>query len=656
MEKIDLKNVNTIRCLSAEAIQNANSGHPGLPLGAAEFSYTLFDKIMKHNPNNSNWDNRDRFVLSAGHGSALLYTLLHLYGYDLSLEELKEFRQMGSLTPGHPEYGHTDGVEVTTGPLGQGIANGVGMAIAETKLADRFNKSDLNIVDHYTYVLAGDGCMMEGVSSEASSLAGTLGLDKLIILYDSNNISIEGSTDLAFTEDVYKRYEAYGFQVLEVNDGTDFNEIQKAINKAKSNKEKPSFIKINTTIGNGCKEVEGKAKAHGAPLGEENVKKMREKFGFSSKAFEIDTEVEEYFETKKEKLEKYENDWKEKLEQYKNKYPKDYEEYNKWMNNDFSLNFIKEYYEYEKKEASRKSSGMIINEIAKNIDNFIGGSADLAPSNKTHLENLGEYSKSNRKGRNFHFGVREFAMGAITNGMCLHGGLNVFNATFFVFSDYMKPSMRMASIMDLPVTYVLTHDSVGVGEDGPTHQPIEQLAMLRSMPNFNVIRPADSKETIAAWELALKSKKTPTALVLTRQNLEVIEESSSKASKGGYVLRDFDSPDVLLMASGSEVNLINEASKLLEKDGIKAKVVSMPSFEIFDNQEKVYKEQVIDQSADYRFAIEAGSSMPWYKYIEGKGDVLGIDRFGMSAPGGEIFEKIGFTVKDVVKKIKENIN
>jgi len=652
MKTIDIKNANTIRVLAAEAVQKANSGHPGLPLGAADFAYTLFDKIMKHNPSNSKWNDRDRFILSAGHGSMLQYTLLHLYGYGLEMDELKNFRQMNSLTPGHPEYGHTVGIEATTGPLGQGLANGVGMAIAETKLAAKFNKKDLKIVDHYTFVLAGDGCMMEGISSEASSLAGTLGLDKLVILYDSNDITIEGATDLAFVEDVRKRYEAYGFQTLLVEDGSDMKAVEEAILEAKANTEKPSFIEIRTIIGNGCDEKAGTASAHGAPLGAENIEKMRENFGFSSEKFSVETDVKEYFVKRKEVFANNEKEWQEKMDQYKVKYPEDFKAYNEWMNNTFDLSFFEGLMSYEVNDATRKSSGKIINEIAKKVPNFIGGSADLAPSTKTHMDGLGDYSKDNRLGSNFHFGVREFAMAAVTNGLYLHGGFNVFNATFFVFSDYMKPAIRLAALMNIPVTYVFTHDSIGVGEDGPTHQPIEQLAMLRAIPNLNVIRPADSTEVVAAWQIALESKSTPTALVLTRQGMPFIKETSKAALKGAYALNEVKNPDVLLMASGSEVNLIKEASAVLSKEGIKVKVISMPSFELFEAQEDAYKASVLDESADYRFAVEAGISMGWHKYIAGKGDILAIDHYGTSAPGKEVFEAYGFTVEEVVKRVK----
>lgn len=652
MKDINIKNVNTIKVLSAEGIQKANSGHPGLPLGAADFVYTLFDKVMKHNPNNPNWDDRDRFVLSAGHGSMLQYTLLHLYGYGLKIDDLKNFRQLGSLTPGHPEYKHTKGIEVTTGPLGQGVANGVGLAIAETKLAQKFNKEDMKIVDHYTYVVAGDGCMMEGISSEASSFAGTLGLGKLILFYDSNNITIEGSTNIAFRENVMDRYNAYGWQTILVEDGTNMELIEKAILEAKAENSKPTLIKINTIIGNGCEEKQGTAGVHGAPIGDDNIKIMRKNYGFSDESFSIEQDVKEYFEKRNNELKEYENKWNILIKEYEVKYNEDYKLYQSFMKNEFDLSFLDEMMDYNVDIATRASSGKVINEIAKNIPNFIGGSADLAPSNKTYMSDLGDYSKEDRNGRNFHFGVREFSMGAIVNGIYLHGGFNVFNSTFFVFSDYMKPSMRMASLMGLPIVYVFTHDSIGVGEDGPTHQPIEHLAMLRSVPNLNVIRPADSTEVVAAWKVALESKSTPTAIILTRQGMPHLQTSSTDAMKGAYAINDVKNPDVLLMASGSEVNLAKMASIELEKDGINAKVISMVSFELFEKQDELYKNELFNKETEYRFAIEAGSSFGWYKYLDGKGEILSIDDFGMSAPANEIFEELGFTVSNVVTRIE----
>lgn len=654
---IEREVINTIKVLSAEAIQKANSGHPGLPLGTADLAYELWSKKMVHSPNNPKWQNRDRFILSAGHGSMLQYSLLHLFGYDVSIDDIQNFRQLGSKTPGHPEYGLTEGIEATTGPLGQGVANGVGMAIAEKMLSEQFNREGFNIVDHYTYVLAGDGCMMEGISSEACSLAGTLGLEKLILIYDSNNISIEGDTDLAFREDVMKRFEAYQWQTIEVKDGMDREAFSKAIDQAKSEKDKPTLIKVNTIIGNGCKAKEGKAEAHGAPLGEENIDQMKEALNMNSEKFYVSENVKNHMDVLNKKLNTYEAQWNELFSNYQDKYPELADEYCKWMNNDYSLEFFEEeLFDFKEALATRKASAKVIQSIAENIPNFVGGSADLAPSTKTHMDGKGEFSKENRSGQNMHFGVREFAMGAIVNGMELHGGLMPFAATFFVFSDYMKPALRLAAIMEIPVKYVLTHDSIGVGEDGPTHQPIEQLAMLRSIPNFNVIRPADSTETAIAWKLALDSKKTPTALVLTRQTLPVIEETSSEALKGGYILNpEIKDPDILLMASGSEVSLILQASKALAEEDINARVISIPCFEIFEAQGKAYVNKIIDRSVNNRLAVEAGTDYGWYKYLGDDGQIISMDTFGESGPGNEVFNHFGFNVENIVDKVKNMI-
>ena len=503
-KELDKLCINAIRVLSADAIEKSKSGHPGLPLGAATMAYTLWSN-MNHNGKNPKWDNRDRFVLSAGHGSMLEYSLLHLFGYGITVEDIKNFRQVGSLTPGHPEYGHTQGVEITTGPLGQGICNAVGMAIAESHLAEKFNKPGYEVVNHYTYSIVGDGCLMEGISGEASSLAGTLGLGKLVVLYDSNNISIEGDTDIAFREDVAKRYEAYNWQVIKVNDGNDIEAIEKAIEEAKNETTKPSIIIVKNQIGFGCPAKQGKASAHGEPLGAENIKAMKENLGWKQEDFYVPVEVysnmDNYINAGVEK----ENSWNSLFEAYQNEYPELAAEYSKWMSGEIDSEALlnnEDFWNFDKEMATRESSGIIINRLAELIPNFIGGSADLAPSNKTYMAGKGDFSAEDRSGRNLHFGVREHAMAAIANGMYAHGGLKVFCATFFVFSDYMKGAMRLSSLMNLPVSYVLTHDSIGVGEDGPTHQPIEQLAALRSMPNMTVFRPADSKETAAAWYYA----------------------------------------------------------------------------------------------------------------------------------------------------------
>ena len=652
--ELDKVCINAIRVLSADAIEKSKSGHPGLPLGAATMAYTLWTK-MNHNGKNPTWDNRDRFVLSAGHGSMLEYSLLHLFGYGLTLEDIKNFRQIGSLTPGHPEYGHTKGVEITTGPLGQGICNAVGMAMAEAHLAEKFNKGKYNVVDHHTYAIVGDGCLMEGISGEASSLAGTLGLGKLVVLYDSNDISIEGSTDIAFREDVAKRYEAYGWQVLNVMDGNDIDAIEKAIEEAKAETSKPSLIIVKNQIGFGCPAKQGKASAHGEPLGAENVAAMKENLGFKQEPFYVPDEVysnmNKYIE---EGILKEEN-WNNLFKEYKEEYPELAEEYSKWMSGEIDKEALlnnEEFWAFDKEMATRESSGIVINRLAQIIPNLIGGSADLAPSNKTYMAYKGDFSAEDRSGQNIHFGVREHAMAAIANGMYAHGGLKVFCSTFFVFSDYMKGAMRLSALMKLPVAYVLTHDSIGVGEDGPTHQPIEQLAAFRSMPNMTVFRPADSKETAAAWYYAITNGESPTSLVLTRQKLPLYDGCPKRALKGGYILKDSKkaTPDVLLMASGSEVELIYKAADELEAKGIDARVISMPSFEIFDAQDEAYKESVMPKEVRARVAVEALTSFGWHKYVGLDGDIISLDTFGASGNATTLFKQFGFTVENVVDK------
>lgn len=646
--------INSIRILSAEAIQKANSGHPGLPLGAAPMAYTLWAKQMKHNPANPQWVDRDRFILSAGHGSMLLYSLLHLFGYGLTVEDLMNFRQLGSKTPGHPEYGHTAGVEVTTGPLGQGIANAVGMAMAEAHLAAKFNKPGFEIVDHYTYALSGDGCMMEGISSEAASLAGTLGLDKLIVLYDSNNISIEGHTDIAFREDVGKRFEAYNWQVITVSDGNSIEAINDAIKAAKSDKQRPSLIIIKTRIGYGSPK-EGTAGVHGEPLGIENIKKTKEFLNWTyGEEFHVPQEVREYMETLKDAGKKSEEAWNKLFEEYKKEYADLASEWELWHSKELPVDLLndEEFWKFEGKMATRASSGEIINRLTKFIPNMFGGSADLAPSTKTYMKGKGDFSAEDRNGANLHFGVREHAMAAIGNGIAVHGGLRPYVSTFFVFSDYMKGAMRLSALMKLPLTYVLTHDSIGVGEDGPTHEPIEQLAALRSIPNMIVFRPADSKETAAGWYTALTKKDTPTSLILTRQNLPLYAETSKEALKGAYILKDGEksNPDVILMASGSEVELIYEAAKMLREKGISARVVSMPSFELFEMQGEDYKNSILPKNVRARVAVEAANSFGWHKYVGLDGTVLSIDSFGASGPGELLYKEFGLTVENVVEK------
>lgn len=659
---IEEMSVNAIRVLSADAIQKANSGHPGLPLGTAPIAYELFSKHMNYNPQNPEWINRDRFVLSGGHGSMLLYSLFHLFGIgNLSLDEVKNFRQFGSLTPGHPEYGHTVGVEATTGPLGQGMAMAVGMAMAEAHLASVFNKEGYPVVDHYTYVLGGDGCMMEGISSECFSLAGTLGLSKLIVFYDSNNISIEGSTDIAFTEDVVTRFKAFGFQTIEVEDGNDLCAIGKAIEEAKADKTRPSLIKVNTLIGYGCPAKQGKASAHGEPLGVDNVAALKENIGWTCKGdFEVPQEVYDHYKELSANMAKAEDKWNELFAAYVEKYPEMKELWDNYFDGyDMSDLFNSDEYwaKGDKAEATRNTSGTILNMIKKAMPNLIGGSADLAPSNKTNLKDAGDFSKDNYAGSNLHFGVREQAMAAIGNGLMLHGGLKAFVATFFVFSDYVKPMARLTALMQLPLTYVFTHDSIGVGEDGPTHEPIEQLAAFRSLPGFTVFRPCDRTETAAAWMYAVENECGPTGLVLTRQNLPQMEGSSKDALKGGYVIADSQKevPDAIIIASGSEVSLAVNAKEELKKDGIDVRVVSMPSMELFDKQSAEYKESVLPNAVRKRVAVEALSDFGWYKYVGLDGRVIAMEGFGASGPAATLFEHFGFTVDNVVKTVKEVI-
>ena len=656
---IEEMSVNAIRVLSADAIQKANSGHPGLPLGTAPIAYELFSKHMNYNPQNPEWINRDRFVLSGGHGSMLLYSLFHLFGIgNLSLDEVKNFRQFGSLTPGHPEYGHTVGVEATTGPLGQGMAMAVGMAMAEAHLASVFNKEGYPVVDHYTYVLGGDGCMMEGISSECFSLAGTLGLSKLIVFYDSNNISIEGSTDIAFTEDVVTRFKAFGFQTIEVEDGNDLCAIGKAIEEAKADKTRPSLIKVNTLIGYGCPAKQGKASAHGEPLGVDNVASLKENIGWPCKGdFEVPQEVYDHYKELSANMAKAEDKWNELFAAYVEKYPEMKELWDNYFDGyDMSDLFNSDEYwaKGDKAEATRNTSGAILNMIKKAMPNLIGGSADLAPSNKTNMKDAGDFSKDNYAGSNLHFGVREQAMAAIGNGLMLHGGLKAFVATFFVFSDYVKPMARLTALMKLPLTYVFTHDSIGVGEDGPTHEPIEQLAAFRSLPGFTVFRPCDRTETAAAWMYAVENECGPTGLVLTRQNLPQMEGSSKDALKGGYVIADSQKevPDAIIIASGSEVSLAVNAKEELKKDGIDVRVVSMPSMELFDKQSAEYKESVLPNAVRKRVAVEALSDFGWYKYVGLDGRVIAMEGFGASGPAATLFEHFGFTVDNVVKTVK----
>ena len=657
-DNIENMSVNAIRVLAADAVQKANSGHPGLPLGSAAMAYELWANHMNHNPADPKWFNRDRFILSGGHGSTLLYSLLHLFGYGLTKEDLAQFRQWGSLTPGHPEYGHTVGVEATTGPLGAGMGMAVGMAVAEAHLAAVFNKENYPVVDHYTYVLGGDGCMMEGISSEAFSLAGTLGLSKLIVLYDSNKISIEGGTDIAFTEDVKKRFEAFGFQTLVVEDGNNIEEIGKAIEEAKADKTRPTMITVKTKIGYGCPAKEGKASAHGEPLGADNVTALKENLGWpSQEPFYVPDEVYANYKEKAKKGAEAEAAWNKLFADYCEAYPQMKKLWDEYFDENAAEKVLTDenFWSYEDKpQATRNLSGVQINKLKNMLPNLMGGSADLAPSTKTYMSDMGDFSKDNYAGRNMHFGVRELAMTAIGNGMMLHGGLHAFVSTFFVFSDYVKPMARLSAIMGVPLTFVLTHDSIGVGEDGPTHEPIEQLAMLRSLPNFTVYRPCDATETAAAWAYAVTSKKTPTALVLTRQNLPQIAGSSKEALKGAYVIADSakNVPDAILIASGSEVSLAVDAKAELIKDGIDVRVVSMPSMDVFEQQSDEYKESVLPKSVRKRVAIEALSDFGWGRYVGLDGAYVTMHGFGASAPAATLFKEFGFTVENVVRTVK----
>ncbi len=647
------KTINTIRVLAADTVQKANSGHPGAPMGMAPMAYAVWAEAMRHNPANPAWKDRDRFVLSAGHASALLYTLLHMFGYGLSMDELKSFRQWGSKTPGHPEFGHTAGVETTTGPLGQGIANAVGFAMAETMLAAKFNKPGFNVVDHYTYCFCGDGCMMEGISGEAASLAATLKLGKLILLYDDNEISIEGNTDIAMTENVGARFEAYGWHVQHVKDGNDVIQISDAIHAAKSD-DRPSLIVVPTTIGFGSPKA-GKASAHGEPLGAENVQASKVALGMPEDSFFVLPEVYDHLNSIIEKGVKAEAEWNKQFAEYTKAYPELAAQWHVWFDSKLPEGALSggDLWQFPEKMATRNTSFEMINRLAKRIPNLVGGSADLAPSTKTLIKDGGDYSAENRSGRNLHFGVREHAMAAISNGLAIHGGLRVYCATFFVFSDYMKNAMRLSAIMKAPVTYVLTHDSIGVGEDGPTQQPIEHLAGLRAIPDLLVFRPADGPETAAGWITALTSG-LPTCLVLTRQDLPLQNGSGEMAFKGGYVLSAAkkETPDAILLGSGSEVAPLITAQKQLWDDGIDVSVVSMPCMELFDSQPAGYRQCVLPIAVRARVAMESGTSMPWFKYIGLDGEAICIDHYGASAPAGKLFETYGFTAANTITTVK----
>lgn len=659
---VEQLSINTIRTLSIDAIEKAKSGHPGLPMGAAPMAYTLWTEFMNHNPKHSNWFNRDRFILSAGHGSMLLYSLLHLSNYQVSMEDLKQFRQWGSSTPGHPEVNDTDGVEMTTGPLGQGVASSVGMAMAEAHLAATYNKEEFKIIDHYTYALVGDGDLMEGISHEAASLAGHLGLGKLIVLYDSNDISLDGDLDRSFSENVEKRFEAYNWHVIRVEDGNNIDELRKALQSAKKNTSQPTLIEVKTIIGYGSPNKSGSSAAHGAPLGKDEVIQTKEHYSWKLEPFTVPKEVYDDFNKKIiQKGMREEKEWQLLLEEYTENYPKEGKQLQRIMNDELPSDWDENLpvYEVDSSHATRASSQEIINEISKSVSNFIGGSADLASSNKTLMDGVSDFTKETYEGRNIWFGVREFAMAAALNGMALHGGLHVYGGTFFVFSDYLRPAVRLSALMKLPVTYVWTHDSIAVGEDGPTHEPIEQLASFRAMPGLSVIRPADANETQAAWRIAMESQDCPNALVLTRQNVPTLDGTKEKAyegvKNGAYIISESkkETPDAIVIATGSEVHLSINAQKSLREKGIDIRVVSMPSWDRFEAQEQTYKDTILLPDVKKRLAVEMGSTLGWDRYVGDEGDVLGINTFGASANGEKLIEEYGFTVKNIENLIKK---
>jgi transketolase len=661
-QKIDQLAIDTIRTLSIDAINSANSGHPGLPMGAAPMAYALWSNQLNHNPGHAKWFNRDRFILSAGHGSALLYSLLHLSGYKVSIEDLKQFRKLNSLTPGHPEYGHTDGVEATTGPLGQGLAMAVGIAMAEAHLASKFNQKGFSVVDHHTYALVGDGCMMEGVSYEAMSMAGHMKLGKLVVLYDSNDISLDGELNLSFGENVQKRAESANWQYLRVEDGNDISQITKAIDAAKSNDLQPTLIEIRTVIGYGSPKVAGTHKAHGNPLGKEEAKATKEAYGWHyEEDFTVPNEVKAHFEQLKHKGEAKEEEWNSLFNSYKKDFPLLGKELEQAIDGTVLLGASDILtFDTSKSVSTRVASGEAINHFVKLVPAIFGGSADLSHSTMTDISGEKVFAVESYSGRNIYFGVREHAMGAAGNGMALHGGVKPFVSTFFVFSDYLRPAIRLAALQKLPVTYVFTHDSIAVGEDGPTHEPVEQLAALRTIPGLTVIRPSDANETASAWAYALQQKTGPVALILSRQNLPVYEATKANMeglAKGAYILVETnDQPDVILIGTGSEVSLAVEAKAVLERDNLSVRVVAMPSRELFDRQSEAYKQTVLPTSVSKRLAIEAGISLGWERYTGLAGKILSIDTFGASGSGSEVMEHFGFSVNNVVRLTKELLN
>ncbi|GIO84414.1 transketolase [Paenibacillus faecis] len=665
---IENLSITTIRTLAIDAIEKAKSGHPGMPMGSAPMGYQLFAKTMTHNPDHPTWINRDRFVLSAGHGSMLLYSLLHLSGYDLPMEEIKQFRQWGSKTPGHPEFGHTAGVDATTGPLGQGIAMAVGMALAETQLAATYNKGDLKLIDHYTYGICGDGDLMEGVASEAASLAGHLKLGKLIFLYDSNDISLDGELNLSFSEKVRQRFEAYGWQTLLVEDGNDLSAIAAAIEEGKRDTERPTLIEVKTVIGYGSPNKQGKGGhggTHGSPLGAEEAKLTKEFYKWVyEEDFYVPQEVRDHFAQVKERGIAANKAWDETFAKYKAQYPELAAQFEKAISGELESGWDKDLPKYsadDKALSTRVASGNALNGLTGGVPQLLGGSADLESSTMTHLKGLPVYTPQSREGRNLYFGVREFGMAAAMNGIALHGGLKVFGGTFFVFTDYLRPAVRLAALMKLPVTYVLTHDSIAVGEDGPTHEPIEQLASLRIIPGLTVIRPADGNETSAAWAYAVENTSNPVALVLTRQNLPILEKTAELAregvKRGGYVVSDAKDgkPVAQIIATGSEVQLAVRAQAALAEDGIHVRVISLPSWDLFDKQDQAYKDSVILPDVKARVAVEMAHPFGWERYVGEKGSVIGINTFGASAPGDKVIEEYGFTVANVVKHVKDQL-
>ena len=660
MKNLIQKSIDTVRVLSADAVQKADSGHPGTPMALAPLGHVLWSEIMHYNPKNPNWVNRDRFVLSAGHACILQYSYLYLTGYDISLDDIKNFRQLHSITPGHPEYGLTPGIEVTTGPLGQGFANGVGMAIAQQYMAARYNQPDFNIFDYKIYAICSDGDLMEGVTAEAASLAGHLGLGNMIYFYDSNNITIEGDTDLAFDEDVSKRFEAYGWHVQNLPDINDLEALSTAISNAKNETSRPSLIKVKSIIGYGSPSKHDTAAAHGSPLGKDEVRLVKENFGFNpDKNFDIPSEVLDFYQKAGKKSAENEEEWNELYKSYKQRHPELAKEYENMSSGKLPEDWEKKLPVFEAGEdlATRKASGKTLNAIADFLPQLIGGSADLAPSTDTNLNDYQSFSAKHRDGRNFHFGIREHAMGAVLNGMALSNYLIPYGATFLIFSDYMRPPLRLAAIMKIRQIMVFTHDSIGLGEDGTTHQPVEQLIGLRTVPNMTVIRPADANETAQAWRVAIEHKDGPVALILTRQGVPIIDQnqyaSAKNLEKGAYILSDStEKPELILIASGSEVQLILKAQQELKKENISARVVSMPCWNLFDQQSKAYKEEVFPKNVRKRLAVEAGSPVGWMKYTTDDGDVIGIEKFGESAPAEEIMKEYGFTVENVIKKAK----